>query len=110
MSSSFFDRLADLVSGPMFSGKLLPVKNNLLLGFGLGVRVLGPLFVLGFYGLIGLHLHAYFTVVLYVIKRRLGTIFGLIWVAIGLSLVYNIVYNHFLATFIKPGSPKDLRV
>ena len=31
------------------------------------------------------------------------------WQSIGLILVYNIVYNHFLAMVIKPGSLKDLR-
>jgi anionic cell wall polymer biosynthesis LytR-Cps2A-Psr (LCP) family protein len=66
--------------------------------------------VLGFYALMGIHVYAYFTVVLYVLRKRLGTIFGLIWVAIGLSLVYNIAWNHFFATFLKPGSPGDLKV
>jgi len=80
------------------------------LGFGLGVRILGPLFVIGFYALMGLHVYAYFTVVILVLKRRLGVVFGMIWVAIGLSLVYNVTYNHFFATFIKPGSPTDLKV
>lgn len=74
------------------------------------MRILGPLFVLGFYFLIGLHVYAYFTVVLFALKRRLGTIFGLIWVAIGIAIVYNIAFNHFFATFIKPGGPKDLKV
>lgn len=74
------------------------------------MRVLGPLFVLGFYFLIGLHLHAYFNVVLFALKKRLGTVFGLIWVAIGIAIVYNICFNHFFATFIKPGGPKDLKV
>ncbi len=81
-----------------------------ILGFGFGVRLLGPLFVLGFYFLLGLHVYAYFTVVLFVLRKRLGTIFGLIWVAIGLSLVYNIAFNHFFATFIKAGGPLDLKV
>lgn len=74
------------------------------------MRVAGPLFVVGFYVLIGLHVHAFFTVILLVLKKRLGTVFGLIWVSIGLSLLYNILYNHFFATFIKPGGPKDLKV
>jgi hypothetical protein len=82
----------------------------MFVGFGLGVRILGPLFVLGFYALLGLHIYTYFAVIIYVLKRRLGTIFGLIWVAIGLSLAYNISYNHFFATFLKPGSPTDLKV
>ena len=76
----------------------------------MGVRILGPLFVLGLHCLVGLHVYAYFTVVIFVIKKRLGTIFGLVWVGIGISLVYNILYNHISATLIKPGSPKDLKV
>lgn len=74
------------------------------------MRIMGPLFVLGFYGLLGLHIYGYFTVILFVLKKRLGTLFGLVWVAIGLTLVYNISYNHLLATLIKPGSPTDLKV
>jgi len=26
------------------------------------------------------------------------------------SLLYNIVYNHFFAMIVKPGGPKDLKV
>lgn len=29
--------------------------------------------------------------------------------AIGLNLLYNIIFNHVLACIIKPGGPKDLR-
>ena len=43
------------------------------------------------------------------LKRRFGTELGLIWITVGLVLVYNIVYNHFFAMIIKPGSPSDLR-
>ncbi len=68
------------------------------------------MFVLGFYFLAGLHVYGYFTVILYVLKKRLGTFFGLVWCAIGLSLLYNVFFNHFFATFIKPGSPLDLKV
>ena len=32
------------------------------------------------------------------------------WIAIGLSLVYNITFNHFFSFFLKPGSPEDLEV
>eukprot|EP00347_Sterkiella_histriomuscorum_P019407 403341740 len=95
--SSLLDRMADFAAGPIAGG------------FGLGVRILGPLFVIGFYGLLGLHAYAYFNVVILVLKKRLGVTFGMIWVCIGLILLYNIAYNHFFATFIKPGSPSDLR-
>lgn len=71
---------------------------------------MGPFFVVGFYALLALHVYAYFTVILVVLKKRLGVEFGLVWVAIGLILVYNIAYNHFFATVIKPGGPSDLKV
>lgn len=71
---------------------------------------MGPLFVIGFYALIGIHIYAFFTVILFVLRRRLGTVFGLIWVSIGLSILYNVVYNHFFASMIKPGGPSDLKV
>jgi len=80
------------------------------LAFGFGVRMMGPFFVIGFYLLLALHVYAYFTVILTVLKKRLGPEFGILWVAIGLILVYNISYNHFFATIIKPGGPSDLKV
>lgn len=77
---------------------------------GLVVRVVSPIFILTFYAVMGIHIYAYTEVILFVIKKRLGTCFGLIWVAIGVAILYNIVFNHLSATFIKPGSPLDLKV
>lgn len=91
------DKIADWLTGPLISG------------FGLGVRLLGPFFVIAFYCLLALHVYAFFTVILFVLRKRLGTAFGLTWVAIGLALVYNICYNHFFAMLIKPGGPADLK-
>ncbi len=74
------------------------------------MRLIGPFFVLFFYFMLSVHIYAHFAVVLFVLKKRLGVIFGLIWVAIGASLFYNIVYNQFFAMVVKPGGPKDLKV
>ena len=76
--------------------------------FTMGMRVLGWALGFGIYGLIGVHVYAYFTVIAVVLKKRLGTEFGLLWIAIGLCLLYNVCFNHLLAMFIKPGSPADL--
>lgn len=46
--------------------------------------------------------------ILPVLARKLGPELGLLWCAIGICLLYNIVFNHSLAVFVKPGSPKDL--
>lgn len=69
------------------------------------MQVLGMLLVIGTYFILGMHVYAYLTVVALVLKRRLGVFFGLIWVAIGIALLYNIVFNHFWATVIRPGGP-----
>lgn len=90
-SGSFLDRIEWLAT---FSGSLL-------------MRVLGPCLVVGLYLLVGLQVYAYFTVITPLLKNRIGTGFGLIWIVVGLSLVYNIVFNHFMAVMLKPGGPKD---
>ena len=71
------------------------------------MRILGPCLVLGLYTLVGLQVYAYFTVITPLLKNRIGTTFGLIWIVVGLSLVYNIVFNHFMAVILKPGGPQD---
>lgn len=63
-----------------------------------------------FYLILSVHIYAYCEVILVVLKKRLGTNFGMLWVAIGVGITYNIVYNHFFAMVIKPGSPSDLKV
>ena len=68
------------------------------------------LLVLGTYFILSMHVYAYLTVIAVVLKRRLGVIFGLTWVAIGIALLYNIVFNHFWATVIRPGGPQELRI
>jgi hypothetical protein len=73
------------------------------------MQVGGMLLCLTTYVLLGLNIYAYFSVIAPLLKKRLGVIFGLIWVAIGMALVYNLVFNHFFAAFIKPGNPTDLK-
>ena len=66
----------------------------------IGMRALGLGMCCGLYFLIGLTK---------MLPSRVGPEFALLWMAIGLTLVYNIVYNHFFAMVIKPGSPFDLK-
>jgi hypothetical protein len=77
-------------------------------GFTTAMRILGIVLSVGLYALLTLHVYAYFHVIAKVLKKRLGIPFGLLWIAIGLSLVYNIAFNHFFAMVVKPGSPSDL--
>ena len=65
----------------------------------------GLFLVSGLYYLIGLHFVTYLTLIAPLLKKRFGTELGLIWVVVGLVLVYNIVYNHFFAMFLKSGGP-----
>jgi len=61
------------------------------------------------YGLVGVNIYAWAVVVCPLLKTRLGTTFGMIWVAIGVVTAYNIIFNHLCATFIKPGSVVDTK-
>ena len=67
----------------------------------------GTCLSLGLYALIGVHVYAFIEVVCPLIKWRLGTELGLVWLAVGLVLLFNIVFNQFWAMVIKPGSPRD---
>lgn len=71
------------------------------------MRVLGPLMVITLYLLVALHVYAYFAYIVGVLFKRLGKLSAIGWVAIGLIILFNILYNHFLAVIMKPGSPKD---
>ena len=76
--------------------------------FSVGMRFLGAALALGLYVLVFVHAYAFFEVIAIVLKKRVGTPFGLVWCGIGLCLLYNILFNHFLAMMVKPGSPQDL--
>ena len=76
--------------------------------FSQAFRILGLILAVGLYVLIGFHVHTWFSIIATVIKKRLGTYFSLVWIGIGLSLLYNIVFNHFLAMIVKPGGPREL--
>ncbi len=73
-------------------------------------RILGPALVIGLYVIVALHLYAFFTVVTPLLKKRIGTELGMIWIVVGLSLVYNIVFNHFFAVVLKPGGPTETKL
>jgi len=75
---------------------------------GFVFRMMGPGFCCGLYYLIWLHFEAYLFIITKVLNKRLGNAFALVWVGIGLVLVFNVVWNHSLAMLIKPGGPLDL--
>ena len=74
------------------------------------MRVLGPALCIGLHFLVFYHFYAYIKVISPLLKMRLGTVLGITWIIVGLTLVYNICFNHLLAMLIKPGGPKDLRL
>jgi hypothetical protein len=76
--------------------------------YSLFMRLLGLILSVAVYVILSLHVYGFFAVIARVIKKRLGVFFGLVWISIGISLLYNIVFNHFWAMVIKPGGPKDL--
>ena len=71
---------------------------------------LGLVLCSGLYFLLGLHFFTYLTVISPLIKKRFGTELGLTWEIVGFVLLYNVIYNHFFAMVIKPGSPSDLKM
>jgi len=76
--------------------------------FFYGMKTLGIALGYGIYILIGLQVYAYFKVVAFLLPSRLGMPFGLVWVSLGLIILFNTLFNHFFAMIIKPTSPSDL--
>ena len=91
----------------MFLDKVEKVVTK---GGSIVMRILGPILVISLYCIVVLHIYAYFLVISPLLKNRIGTPLGLLWIVVGLSLVYNIVFNHFMAVILKPGGPLDTRM
>ena len=83
--------------------------DQMMSSFTLGMRMMGLAMSAGLYVLVSIHVYAYFTCLPTMLQRRLGDGYTLIWMGIGLALVYNICYNHFFAMMIKPGSIQDVK-
>lgn len=71
--------------------------------------LLGPICILTLYALLALNCYTYFVYISFALHRRIGLYPSMAWFAIGLTILFNVVFNHTLATLIKPGSPTDLR-
>ena len=83
-------------------------SNCMNSGFSCFMRCLGYVLSVGLYVILSVHTYAFFGIICTVLKKRLGVPFGLVWIGIGITLLYNIIFNHFFAMTVKPGSPKDL--
>ena len=73
------------------------------------MRCLGSLCFLTFYLAVGFHIFVYLHSVVFTLKMRFGIIITLLWTAVGINLLYHILFNHLFASIIKPGGPKELR-
>ena len=71
--------------------------------------LVGLTLVVGLYAIIAVHFYAFILVICPLLKSRLGTELGMLWITVGLVLLFNIVFNHFWAMVLKPGSSKDQR-
>ena len=79
------------------------IYRGIMIQVGLTVSI-------GVYGYIAVHLYAFHEVICPLLQSRLGERFGMLWLAVGLAILFNIVFNHFWAMVIKPGSTRDLRL
>lgn len=86
------------------------VEDSLKIIMSVFFQFMGPVLAVALYFVLGLHVHAFFWIIVPLLKKRLGTELGLAWIAIGLVLVYNIVFNHLMAMTIKPSGPKSLKM
>ena len=79
-------------------------------GISFCIRLSGPFFTGSLYYLWYWHTHVFLTIICKVLRKRLGLTFGMIWIAIGVIITFNVIFNHLMCVFIKPGGPTDLAV
>jgi hypothetical protein len=72
------------------------------------MRIMGPLMITALYYLLGLHVYLFEVYLVPVLMKRIGVLATGLWGLTGAVILYNIVFNHFLATIVKPGGLKDM--
>ena len=68
------------------------------------MNIFSTCLVIALYVLMFLQLYVTSVLLAPLMHKRFGTELGLLWVAVGLILLYNTLYNHFLAMIIRPGN------
>ncbi len=77
--------------------------------FSKGVKFIGPIFAFALVTFVLVVSHSFFTILLPYWNNKLGLIFSILIIVICLILLFNILFNYFLAVLIKPGSTKDIK-
>lgn len=72
------------------------------------LKIIGPVMVISLWVILLAHVYAYIVIIVPMLIKKIG-LWTVGWMGIGLILVYNILWNHVLASIVKPGSPVDLR-
>lgn len=71
------------------------------------MRILGPGLLLVLLGLISFMTYTYFTQLLPHLMKSLELWQGVSWTALGLYILYNIVFNYALCVYTGPGNPSE---
>jgi hypothetical protein len=77
--------------------------------FSKGVKFIGPFFAFALLTFVLVVSHSFFTILLPYWKKKLGFIFAILIILVCLFLLFNILFNYFLAVLVKPGSTKDIK-
>ena len=77
--------------------------------FSQGIRLIGPLFAFALTVFISIVTHAFFHVILPYYVRQFGLVFGLLLIVIALYVLFNLLFNYFMAVLVKPGSMSDFK-
>ena len=73
------------------------------------LRLIGPVFAFALTVFISIVTHAFFNVILPYYVRQFGILLGMILILIALFILFNLLFNYFMAVLVKPGSINDLK-
>src|SRR3569623_425895 len=70
--------------------------------------ILGPILIIALFGLVGVVTYSYFIDVLPIITPYYGNFHCLPYTAIGLFILFNILFNYIMCVIVGPGHPPDI--
>ena len=92
----------------MLERMLEPFAEPLQRVITIAASLLGAVFGVALYALVAVHTYAFFSCVVPALRKRMGKALTIAWCAVGLTILYNLCFNHFFAMVTRPGSPKAL--
>lgn len=77
--------------------------------FSKGIKYIGPLFAFALVTFVFVVTHSFVNIILPYWEKKYGIVFSVFISLLCIFILFNILFNYFLALLVKPGSTKDIK-